>query len=124
MIIDTNLVIDLLAGNNKAKEFLINQKNLNTCSIIYMETIQGIKRKDQINKIEKLLNSTFINIYQINESISKNAYKIIKGYFHKQHIGIADALIASTAMYYNEAVITLNLKHFKNIKGLKVEKPY
>lgn len=42
----------------------------------------------------------------------------------KFKIGLADSIIAATAIKNNIILLTRNIKHFKNVDKLKVNKPY
>ena len=126
MLIDSNIVIDFLKGKEEALSFFkLNSKDsLSTSIISVMEVVKGVSKKTDIKKPQRLLNSTVGDIYQVNETISEEAYNIFLEAFHKQNTGIRDALIAATAKVHKEELATLNTKHFKGIKGLKVTKPY
>jgi len=65
-----------------------------------------------------------ISLYEINYSssdISRRATNLVREFYLKNGLKILDAIIASTALELNLVLITQNIKHFKFIKGIKVE---
>jgi tRNA(fMet)-specific endonuclease VapC len=126
MLIDTSIFIDFMKGSSSAINFLVANSELTTSQLVVMELIRGgnDKRKISIKNVEKMLDSLNVRIHPVEIKISDLSYKIFKDLYHKQGIGIADAFIAATALVNNEIFVTSNTKHFKNIKGLKVQKPY
>ena len=70
--------------------------------------------EDAMELLEKILSG--MTILYPDEKISKAAGKI-----QSEHsIGIVDSIIAATAIAHKLPLATLNLKHFKLIKGLKL----
>ena len=75
---------------------------------------------DEQQQIQKLLN--ILHIVPVSASIAKRG-GLLKKKFAKSHgLGIADAVIAATALEEDAGLITLNLKHFPMIKAK--EAPY
>ena len=124
MLIDTNVFIELERKNPKALEFFLNTQNKATSVIVLMELLVGFKKKAQIGELHKLIRESEINVINITESISLTAYSILSKNYHKNNTSIHDSLIAATALAYDEEFITLNVKHFDKISGLKVTKPF
>lgn len=124
MLVDTNVFFDYLSGNELARKFLNSQVNLYTSSIVKMEMIQGVRKKSDIIRVEKFLEEKGVEVLEINQDVSEQAYKILKENYHESNLGIADALLAAVAIYSDLTLITLNIKHFVKIKDLKVKKPY
>lgn len=70
-------------------------------------------KKDFID-MEKIIE--IISFVDLNQKLSKMAGEISRNYEIKGF----DAIIAATAMECGAELATLNTKHFKNIKGLKL----
>lgn len=89
---------------------------LRTSSIVLTELWMGesMNYKSSVDDVEKILRP--ITTMTIDGEIGKKAGELIR---KKQASGF-DALIAATAMVYNAELATLDTKHFKNIKGLKL----
>lgn len=119
ILADTSILIDLQKGVQKSiynfdrlKDRIIISR-ITACEIIY-----GAK-----NKKEKKINKEFIEkleVIEISEEISKYTYFLLDKYAHAVKLGIADALIAATAIIEGFSLWTLNIKHFKKIKELKI----
>lgn len=122
-LIDTNIIIDYLRGRTQSITFfktLQSQANLLTSTITVTELYAGVKTQ----KEEKLLNNFLQNyhIIDVDHAIARKGGLIKKRYGPSHGIGIADAVIAATALEQDAKLITLNLKHFPMIT-LK-EAPY
>ncbi|MBU1110285.1 type II toxin-antitoxin system VapC family toxin [Patescibacteria group bacterium] len=124
MLVDTNLFIDFLKGNPKAKDFFQNKTELVTSVLVVMEIIAGLPKKRDIPKLEKFLESAEVKIMPVTQEISDQAYMLYGKYFHKSRLGIPDAFIAATALVLGQDLATLNIKHFKDIKEISTIRPY
>lgn len=124
MLIDTNVFIDFLKGNIHVKTFFNKEQYLTTSIICVMEVIAGLSTKREIKSFENFLRSAMINIYFIDERISKKAYEFFINYYKSMGVGIADVFIAATAILNREKLVTFNTKHFSGIKDISVLKPY
>ncbi|MDR0403876.1 MAG: PIN domain-containing protein [Treponema sp.] len=125
-LIDTNIIIYSLKNDeNVQTRFLEHEKAPKYISIItYGELLYGAKKSKQIEK-------NCAKIYRI-----KNLFPIIpidlpiieifsdlKSKYRKTGTVIADfdLLIASTALTYNQILVTNNIKHFEKIEEIKME---
>ena len=119
ILADTSILIDLQKGVQKSiynfdrlKDRIIISR-ITVCEFIY-----GAK-----NKKEKKINKEFIEkleVIEISEEISKYTYFLLDKYAQAVKLGIADALIAATAIIEGLSFWTLNIKHFRKIKELKI----
>lgn len=122
MIIDTDILIWYLRGNEKAFK-LIKKNNAFSISVItYMELIQGMRNKKELQLFQKKLKEWNVNIIYINEEISIKALFYIERHYLSCSMEIADALIAATAAVNNMVLCSGNIKHFKIIKEIKTHK--
>lgn len=121
ILVDTSILIDLQKGIEKViNEFKKHKDQVTISNITACEFIYGSR-----NSNEKRINKEFIgkiDILELNEDISKLTYTLLDKYSLKFNLGIADALIASTAIYNNIPLWTSNKKHFNNITELKLFK--
>jgi tRNA(fMet)-specific endonuclease VapC len=78
----------------------------------------GAKDKTDLKKIEKQL-SKYTPI-PINADITDIFIDIFKTFTLSHRPGIADTLIAATAIYYHLPLYTHNKKHFQFIPGIKL----
>ncbi len=122
MLIDTDVLIWVSRGNDKAIEVLDNIESIVISDVTYMELIQGAFNKQEVNDIDKTLSYMNVKQLPINKSVSDRAVLLVKTYFHSHSMQLADALIAATALEHNLALTTGNYKHFKAIEGLAIHK--
>lgn len=125
MIVDTTVFIDLLRGDQHAEHFFLQTSHdLMMSRVSVMELIDGLKQKRDIVLLHRQLRELQVEIVELTEDISIKAGAIHETYHHARGIGIADALIAATAIKRNDELISHNAKHFTSIEGLRVVMPY
>ena len=119
ILLDTNILIEILKGDEKTiKKVQSFKQQLHISSITVMELYYGALNKAELNKIEKFI-SLFI-VIEVNEKISKKATKLIKEYAKSHNLDIPDSLIASTSLENNARLFTYNLKDFRYILGIEL----
>ena len=120
VLVDACVLIEILRGKNNLLD-KISDKDFAINSIVYMELIQGAKNKQGVTKLEKFLKN--FDLIHIDEKISEKAMKLIKTYSKSHSLIIADAIIAATCLEKDIELLTLNLKDFRFITGLKIYIP-
>ena len=85
-----------------------------------MELYYGALNKRELNKIKKALSE--FSILPLNEEITEIAINLIEKYSKSHGLKIPDALIASTAIYYDISLWTYNIKDFRFIEKLSLFK--
>ena len=85
-----------------------------------MELYYGALNKRELNKIKRALSK--FNILPLNEEITEIAINLIEKYSKSHGLKIPDALIASTAIYYDISLWTYNIKDFCFIEDLSLFK--
>lgn len=113
-LIDTNILIDFLRGYQKAVGFLtrLNQTSL-LSTITVAELYSGTKGQHELQQLELLISR--FTIISLTPDIAKKSGLIKKEYHPSHNIGIADAVIAATALEHSARLYTLNLKDFPMI---------
>jgi tRNA(fMet)-specific endonuclease VapC len=122
ILCDTNVIIDILRNKQSIIDEInsIGMENIIISTITMAELLYGAINKTEFEKIKK--HTEFIRILPINESISDIFMEIVSKYALSHSIGIPDAIIAATAIFYNIELYTLNLKDFNFIPNLKLFK--
>lgn len=119
ILLDTNILIEILKGNEKTIETVQNfNTTLAISSISVMELYYGAINKAELNKLEKFV--SLFTIAHINENISSHATKLIKTYAKSHSLDIPDSLIASTSLVNQYKLFTYNLKDFKYLKNIEL----
>lgn len=119
-LLDTNVLSKIFYGNESVKRFVENL-NVGIDTIVYIELIQGSLAKNDREIIKRSLSK--IKYYSLTSEIAVQAIELIDTYSATQGLFLADALIASTALYYDLTLVTYNRKHFQFIEGLNVIRP-
>jgi predicted nucleic acid-binding protein len=119
---DTNVIIETLKGDEKTIKIIEGNglENIAICSITVMELYFGALNKRELNKIKKYLKA--LNIVHFDNNVSELAVSMIEHYSKSHGLQIPDAIIAATALSFEMKLFTLNLKDFKYIDGLKLQK--
>ena len=127
-LLDTNICVFLLRGMYEVDK-KINQVGLKNCyisEITVLELKYGVEllmQKDGINRSAQLNNFLeAISVIPITDALDVCARE-------KNRLRLAgtpadddfDLLIGCTAVAGNMTIVTENIKHFKNIKGIKIE---
>jgi predicted nucleic acid-binding protein len=121
MIFDTDVLIWYFRGNEQAKKSLKNNE-IAVSAITWMELIQGVRNKKELNTLNKFLVVKDISIYYVNEAINMHAIHLLEEYNLSDGVELADALIAATALHHGEELVTANVKHYRYFSNLKIKK--
>ncbi len=121
VIFDTNILIELYRGNVAVKEEIVK---LNThvfyiSSITVAEFMVGAKDKADLKRIEKQLSK--YTAIPINTDITDIFLDLFRTLALSHRPGIADTLIAATALYYQLPLYTYNKRHFQFIPGIELD---
>ena len=122
MIIDTDVLIWHLRGNDRAKDLLYKSIPFNISVVTYIELVQGMKDKKEMNTLIKQLTKWNVEIIQISNDISTRAMIYIEQYYHSDALELADALIAATCIDRSEMLITGNERHYKSIPNIQLKR--
>jgi len=122
LIFDTDVLIWHLRGNVKAKDIIHKNIPFSISVVTYIELIQGMRDKKEMNSLIKQLSKWNVEIIQIDKDISTRAMIYVEQYHHSSAMEMADALIAATCINNSELLITGNDKHYKNIPNIQIKK--
>ena len=122
ILCDTNVIIEALKGDDKTIKIIerIGLENIAISSVTVMELYFGAFNKRELNKIKKHLKA--LNIVHFDNNVSELAVRLIESYSKSHGLQIPDAIIAATALSLGIKVFTLNLRDFRYIDGLKLQK--
>lgn len=112
-LIDTDILIWVLRGNKKYKDYLLSIKNkgsLSTSTITVAEIYKNMYASEAL-KTENVLNE--LQICDVTISIAKQAGSYWQHFSKKlKNLTLTDCLIAGTANVNSLILVTLNTKHF------------
>lgn len=128
MIVDTNVLIRILQNDrrtiSKVAEAEEEYGQLRISSISEFELYHSIERVDnptaRRREIEAVLDTK--TTYPADSTVMKKAGRIDgRLTADGDEIGMADVVIAATALVNEEPVLTENVRHFDRVDGLTVE---
>ncbi|MBN1960854.1 MAG: type II toxin-antitoxin system VapC family toxin [Deltaproteobacteria bacterium] len=122
MIVDTDVIIWYMRGNDKARIAIEKIENFQLSVVSYMELVQGMRNKNELRELRNAMTDWGVNVVLINETISAKALFLVERYFLSHKLELADALIASTAISCGLPIFTGNDKHYRMIDDLHVSK--
>ena len=122
MIIDTDVLIWYLRGNEKAQKTIKENIPFGISVINYLELIQGMKDKKELQIFKKCLKKWSTEIIQINENISNRAMFLMEDYCLSHSMELGDAIIAATALESGEILLTANEKQYGYIPNIRISR--
>lgn len=122
MVVDTDVLIWYMKGNQNAYQAIEKSKHFSISVVTYIELVQGMRDKAELNNLRRALNAWGSKILYISEEISVKAMFFVEQHFLSHSIQLADALIGATAISHGLPILTGNDKHYKILKGLQVKK--
>ena len=122
MIVDTDVLIWYSRGNQKAIKLLHSFDFFSISVVTYMEIIQGVRNRGELNSFKKALGILNVKVIQIDELISTKAMFFVEQYSLSHSMELADALIGATAITKNLQLLTGNEKHYKYLPEISIQK--
>jgi len=121
MLIDTDVLIWNLRGNEIAADLLDGRRGFILSAVSYMELVQGLRDKAEFRLLRRALHGWQARVMQINEDISARATYLVEEHALSHNMQLADALIAATTLHLGMPLVTANDRHYRHIVGLELE---
>jgi predicted nucleic acid-binding protein len=121
MLIDTDVIVWYLRGNQRAYNTVEGQPGFSLSVITYMELVQGMRNKQELRELEKAIQRWNATVVQINEAVSTTASEYVQQHYLSHALELADALIGATAVVNQLPLLTANDKHYKVIQGITID---
>lgn len=122
MIFDTDVLIWFLRGNEKAAQAVDAADTRSISIVTYMELLQGARDKGESHQIKAFLKDFGFRTVPLTENIGHRASIYVEEYALATSIGVADALVAATAVEANDILLTGNVKHYKAVQDLQLKR--
>ena len=119
MIFDTDVLIWIQRGSEKAARVVDRSIDRYISIVTYMELLQAATNKKQHEYISDFLKEFGFQTLPLTESIGHRAAVYVEEYSLSHGIRAIDAIIAATATENHLPLCSGNAKHFKAIEGLK-----
>ena len=81
MLIDTDVLVWYLRGNQRAYDVIEGQTGFSFSVITYMELVQGMRNKQELQELENAIQRWNATVLQINEAISTQASEYVKQHY-------------------------------------------
>ena len=120
-IVDTDILIDAALQINKAIDCLdgLEQNSMLAISVItQMELFVGCRNKTELGNTKRFLQR--FQVLKLSDQISDKAIGLLLQYRLSHGLAIPDALIAATAITFNQPFISKNQRDYRFISGLRL----
>ena len=120
-IVDTDILIDVAHDMTEATECLTNieERSIPAVSVItQMELLVGCHDKVEQRRVERFLER--FQVLKLTEQVSDTAMNLLRQHRLRHGLAIPDALIAATAITFNQPFISKNQRDYLFIKGLQL----
>jgi predicted nucleic acid-binding protein len=121
MLVDTDVLIWYLRGNERAAEAIERLDPVRLSVVTYMELVQGMRSKDELRVLRSTLAEWGAEVRMIDEAVSARAMLYVEQHSHGHSLRLADALIAATAVADGVALLTANDRHYRVLTDLAIE---
>ena len=121
MIFDTDVLIWIQLGNEKAARIVERSIDRYISIFTYMELLQTANNKKQHDYISDFLREFDFQTLPLTESIGHRAAVYVEEYTLSHGIRAIDAIIAATATENHLPLCSGDAKHFKAIQELKLK---
>ncbi len=119
MLLDSNILIYGANGEYPGLDAILDRTDLAAASVTRIETI-GYHRLSETERV--WLETTFerMKILPLDDGVAACAIALRQ----ERRMGLADAIIAATALLHNLPLVTRNEEDFKHVTGLRVVNPF
>jgi predicted nucleic acid-binding protein len=122
VVIDTDVLIWYMKGNEKAYKIIENSEHFFISVVTYMELVQGMRNKNELNNLRSALHAWNTKVLYISEEISVKAMFFVEQHYLSHSMQLADALIGATAISHGLPILTGNDKHYRILKDVQIKK--
>jgi len=120
MLVDTDVLIFNLRGNERAADWLDSHPRFSVSAVTWMELVQGARDKTELRTLRRALRFWDADIQPINEEISARAMFWVEEFALGHGLRMADALIAASAWYLGRPLVTANDRHYRFIDEIEL----
>ncbi len=123
MIYDTDILIWVQRGNEKAARLIEKDIDRHLSVQSYMELLQGAKNKTHHKYVKDFISDFAFSILPFTENIGHRALIYVEEYALSSNMRAGDAIVAATAVENNMKLVSSNVKNFKVVNELQL-KPF
>ncbi len=120
-LIDTDVLIEYLRGSDQAAEFVEGlEGNLLISAITVAELFSGARGREELEALDHFILA--FEVVPIDEPLARAGGQLRREYNASHGVGLADALIAASAVDRKAELVTFNRRHYPMVDDLTV--PY
>jgi predicted nucleic acid-binding protein len=121
LLVDTDVLVEYLRGRNEAGQWLESQgADLVVSAITVAELFAGAMGEREGQILDRFL--VALDVLPVTEEVGRLAGRYRREYGPSHGTGLADALIAATAVVNHASLVTFNHRHFSMLPAVVV--PY
>ena len=121
LLLDTDVLIDYLRGDEQAVAFLEGLTSpLLVSAITVAELFAGVREGKERTTLGSFIGA--FEVVEVSAAVAEKGGLYRRDYRKSHNVGLADALIAASAEHAGARLVTLNAKHFPMLTDLVV--PY
>lgn len=118
ILLDTDVMVDFLRGHSKAVAFFnANADRIILSAMVVAELYAGVKGEEEQAALEDFV--SLFRVVPVDSEIAKAGGLYKRDYGKSHGVGLADGILAASALVCHAELKTLNLKHYPMLKGLK-----
>ena len=121
MIFDTDILIWVQRGNEKAAKLIEKDEDRHLSIQSYMELLQGAKNKTHHKYVKNFISEFEFSVLPLTENIGHRALIYVEEFALSSNMRAGDAIIAATAVENNMTLVSSNVKHFKVVNELQLK---
>jgi predicted nucleic acid-binding protein len=122
LVFDTDVLVWVFRGNAKAARAVDRCAERAISIVTYMELLQGVRQQSESRAIKDFLGDLRFRTLPLTENTGHRASIYMEEYGLSVGLGVADSLIAATAVEANEPLFTGNDRHYNPIKELNLKR--
>ena len=120
-LIDTDVLIEYLRGSDRAAKFLeALEGELILSAISVAELFSGVRGSEEMEALDQFMLA--FQVVPIDDRLARKGGLIRQAYHPSHGIGLADGLIAATALEQGAELVTFNRRHYPMVE--EVSQPY
>jgi len=122
VIVDTDILVWYLRGNDTARRFLARLPfpEREVSALTVMEIVQGCRDQRETRDVAAFVSENLAEVIHPDENISRRAIRLLELHAVRDGLRVVDALIAATALEARVSLATANVRHYRAIAGLSL----
>lgn len=125
LLIDTSVLVDALRASTQSEDFIVDARRTDQLvvhPVVEAELLAGARDRAELRQVSRLL-ARFEQIALEHIDVRTSLRLLAR---HRLAGGVSweDCLLAATALRSRTPIATLNDKHFRVFRGLRVVRPY